>query len=51
MPLFQSSVVQKYLRKDIEIKTNIDQTDKEIDLLVYEFYQLSEEEIRVIEGR
>jgi len=35
----------------IKIKTKIDQTDKEIDLMVYELYQLNEEEIRVIEGK
>lgn len=35
----------------IEIKNKIDQTDKEIDLMVYELYQLNDEEIRVIEGR
>lgn len=37
-------------RKAIEIKTKIDQTDKEIDRMVYELYQLNEEEIKVIEG-
>jgi type I restriction-modification system DNA methylase subunit/REP element-mobilizing transposase RayT len=33
-----------------EIKTLINQTDKQIDQLVYQLYELSEEEIKVVEG-
>ena len=33
-----------------ELKSVIDQTDKQIDQLVYELYELSEEEIRIVEG-
>ena len=37
--------------KAIDIKNNIDSTDKEIDKMVYELYGLNDEEIAVIEGR
>ncbi|MCC5904609.1 MAG: hypothetical protein JJU13_00250 [Balneolaceae bacterium] len=33
-----------------ELKTQIAQTDKEIDAMVYELYGLSEEEVKVAEG-
>ncbi|MEY3501628.1 MAG: hypothetical protein RL308_3301 [Bacteroidota bacterium] len=32
------------------LKTQIDQTDKEIDLMVYELYGLTEEEIQIVEN-
>jgi len=32
------------------VKREIESTDREIDELVYEFYGLSEDEIRVVEG-
>jgi hypothetical protein len=38
-------------QKALELKAQIDQTDKEIDAMVYELYGLSEEEIRIVEGR
>ena len=34
-----------------ELKTQIAQTDSEIDAMVYELYGLTEEEIKVVEGR
>ncbi len=34
----------------MELKAQIDQTDKEIDAMVYELYGLTEEEIRIVEG-
>ena len=37
-------------QKAQEIKTQISQTDKEIDRMVYELYGLNEEEIRIVEG-
>lgn len=37
-------------RKVLELKSQIDQTDKEIDRMVYELYGLTEEEIRIVEG-
>ena len=36
-------------KKAIELKTQIDQTDKEIDQMVYELYGLTEEEIKIVE--
>lgn len=36
--------------KALEIKTQIDTTDKEIDRMVYELYELTEEEIKIVEG-
>ncbi|MBK6944198.1 MAG: Eco57I restriction-modification methylase domain-containing protein [Flavobacteriales bacterium] len=33
------------------LQTQIDKTDKEIDALVYQLYGLTEEEVRVVEGR
>ncbi len=37
-------------KKTLEIKAEIDRTDKEIDAMVYELYGLTEEEIRIVEG-
>ncbi len=37
-------------KKVLEIKTQINQTDKEIDRLVYELYGLTEEEILIVEN-
>lgn len=45
MPLFNREKT-----KAIEIKTLIDKTDKEIDQLVYKLYDLTEEEIAIVEG-
>ncbi|TAH01862.1 MAG: restriction endonuclease subunit M [Sphingobacteriales bacterium] len=36
--------------KALAIKTLINQTDKEIDKMVYELYELTEEEINIVEG-
>ena len=33
----------------LEIKAIIDQTDKEIDQMVYQLYGLTDEEIRIVE--
>jgi len=35
----------------MNLKNTIDQTDREIDAMVYTLYGLSEEEVRVVEGR
>ena len=32
------------------LKAEIDKTDKEIDQLVYKLYELTEEEIKIVEG-
>ena len=37
-------------QKLIELKSQIDQTDKEIDRMVYELYELTEEEIKIVEN-
>ena len=37
-------------KKVLEIKSQIDATDKEIDQMVYELYGLTEEEIGIVEG-
>lgn len=37
-------------KKALEIKSQIDQTDKEIDRIVYELYGLTEEEIQIVEN-
>ena len=37
-------------KKAIELKTQIDKTDKEIDAMVYELYGLTEEEIEIVKG-
>lgn len=39
-----------YKREILELKDQIDKTDREIDEMVYELYGLSEEEIGVVEG-
>jgi hypothetical protein len=43
--LFQSES-----QKALALKQQIDETDKEIDRMVYELYGLAEEEIRIVEG-
>jgi hypothetical protein len=35
--------------KALELKTEIDKTDKGIDQMVYELYGLTEEEIKIVE--
>lgn len=37
-------------KKALELKAEIDKTDKEIDRMVYELYGLTEEEIKIVEG-
>jgi len=37
-------------KKVLELQSQIDQTDKEIDRMVYELYGLTEEEIRIVEN-
>jgi type I restriction-modification system DNA methylase subunit len=40
----------RFKKQALELKTQIDQTDKEIDKMVYELYGLTEEEIKIVEG-
>jgi hypothetical protein len=37
-------------KKALALKAEIDQTDKEIDQMVYELYGLTDEEIKIVEG-
>ena len=37
--------------KTLEIKKKIDDTDLEIDRMVYALYELTEEEIKIVEGK
>ncbi len=37
-------------KKVLELKAQIDQTDREIDRMVYELYELTEEEIQIVEN-
>lgn len=41
----------RFKTQAIDLKTKIDQTDKEIDQLVYQLYELTPEEIRIVEGQ
>lgn len=34
----------------LQLKSEIDQTDREIDQMVYTLYGLTEEEIKIVEG-
>ena len=40
-----------YKTECLSIKTEIENTDKEIDKIVYELYGLSEEDVKVVEGK
>ena len=42
--------ILQQLKKAIEIKTKIETTDLEIDQMVDVLYELSEEEIKILEG-
>lgn len=37
-------------QKALAIKPQIEQTDKEIDKMIYALYELTEEEIKIVEG-
>ncbi len=41
---------ESYQKELLEIKANIDATDKQIDEMVYELYGLSDDEVAVVEG-
>jgi hypothetical protein len=42
-------MVRKKGEPTLELKTQIDQTDREIDRMVYALYGLTEEEIAIVE--
>jgi len=48
--LYQYREEFMYQQRILSIKAQIEQTDKEIDALVYELYGLTDEEIRIVEG-
>ena len=37
-------------KKALELKAHIEKTDKEIDQMVYALYELTEEEIKIVEA-
>ena len=37
-------------KKALELKAQIDKTDKEIDQMVYALYELTEDEIKIVEA-
>jgi len=55
LPLAQEAEWEDYFtteqQKALAIKTQIDTTDKEIDSMVYALYELTEEEIGIVEGK
>jgi hypothetical protein len=40
----------RFKKQGFELKTQIDQTDKEIDSMVYELYGLTQDEIQIVEN-
>jgi type II restriction/modification system DNA methylase subunit YeeA len=44
-------VLFKYFSKHLNNKNEIDKTDKEIDQMVYQLYGLTDEEIKIVEGK
>ena len=54
LTLTQESEWEEYFHaeqaKAIEIKKQIGDTDREIDRMVYELYELTEEEVKIVEG-
>jgi predicted nucleic acid-binding Zn-ribbon protein len=51
MGLFNKLVAAKTERNRTDLKRQIEMTDKQIDQLVYELYELTEDEIRTVEGK
>jgi hypothetical protein len=41
---------ERFKKQALDLKSQIDQTDKEIDRMVYELYGLTEEEIQIVEN-
>ena len=42
---------EAYQKELLELKSQIDSTDREIDMMVYELYGLSDDEVALVEGR
>ncbi len=51
LALHKSLVAAKTPNEKTYLQRQIEATDREIDQLVYELYGLTEEEIRIVEGR
>ena len=55
LSLTQEAEWESYFVQEVEqaldIKARIDSTDKEIDVMVYQLYELTKEEIRIVEGK
>jgi hypothetical protein len=49
MGLFQQTVVNKYSTAQTAVQ-HIDAVDKAIDEMVYRLYELTEEDVKVVEG-
>jgi len=53
LPHFEEAECEDYFnqesKKPLDLKSQIDKTDKEIDKMVYELYGLGKEEIKIIE--
>jgi hypothetical protein len=49
--LYEKLVVARICREQTIIQRQIEATDRQIDRLVYELYGLTEEEIKVVEGK
>lgn len=43
-------VFEENKKKALELKTKIEKTDKEIDQMVYALYELTEDEIKIVEA-
>ena len=41
----------RFKQQAVELKSIIEKTDREIDTLVYQLYDLTDEEIKIIEGQ
>ena len=48
--LNREALFEENKKKVVDLKTQIDQTDREIDHMVYALYGLTEEEIAIVEG-
>ncbi|NLM99891.1 MAG: hypothetical protein GX170_07725 [Campylobacteraceae bacterium] len=52
MTMFQNSVLKSFTQNEsLDLKSQINQTDKEIDAMVYTLYDLTDEEIKIVEGK
>jgi type II restriction/modification system DNA methylase subunit YeeA len=50
MALFSNSILKYKKSPTAQPKTEITKTDKEIDSMVYKLYDLTDDEIKIVEG-